>query len=82
MVICTYSVHITMANFFPIIQHENLSLNCSSGTFYVREEVHIQFRSLIYFPNSTMFSFLTCPFPRKMFRGYIVAMRQCNHGTI
>ena len=37
MVICTYSVHITMVNFSPIFQVKNSSLKWSSGSFHVRE---------------------------------------------
>ena len=39
MVICPYSVHITMANFSPIFRHENSSLKCSDASFYVKKDI-------------------------------------------
>ena len=39
MVICPYSVHITMANFSPIFRHENSSLKCSDASFYVKNDI-------------------------------------------
>ena len=39
MVICTYSVHITMANFSPIFQGQNESVNFSGGSFHVGKDI-------------------------------------------
>ena len=39
MVICPYSAHITMANYSPIIRHENSSLKCSDASFYVKKDI-------------------------------------------
>ena len=39
MVICTYSVHITMANFSRIFQGLKESLNFSSGSFHVSKDI-------------------------------------------
>ena len=39
MVICTYSVHITMANFSLIIQGQNESVNFSDGSFHVGKDI-------------------------------------------
>ena len=39
MVICPYSVHITIANFSPIFRQENSSLKCSDASFYVKNDI-------------------------------------------
>ena len=39
MVICTYSVHINMANFSPIFQGQNESVNFSGGSFHVGKDI-------------------------------------------
>ena len=39
MVICTYSVHMTMANFSPIFQGQNESVNFSGGSFRVEKDI-------------------------------------------
>ena len=39
LVICTYSVHITMANFSPIFQGQNESVNFSGGSFHVKKDI-------------------------------------------
>ena len=39
MVICTYSVHITMANFSLIFQGQNESVNFSGGSFHVGKDI-------------------------------------------
>ena len=74
MVICPYSVHITMANFSPIFRNQISSPKCSIGLFHVKEDIKLWFRAFI------------CPkvqyFSAKMYRGYIVAIRQCNHRRI
>ena len=74
MVICTYSVHITMANFSPIFRHENSSLKCSDASFYVQKDIQCQFRP---FTCSKVQYFFA-----RMYRGYIVAMRHSNHRRI
>ena len=39
MVICTYSVHITMANFSLIFHGQNESVNFSGGSFHVGKNI-------------------------------------------
>ena len=74
MVICTYSVHITMANFSSIFQGQNQSLNFSGGLFHVRKDI----QCLLQVSTSLKVQYFT----PKMFGGYIVLQRACNSGEI
>ena len=74
MVICPYSVHITMANFSRIFRHENSSLKCSDASFYVKKDIQCWFWPFIC-SKVEYFLFI-------MYRGYIVAMRHSNHRRI
>ena len=74
MVICPYSVHITMANFSPIFQGQNYALNFSGGLFHVRKDI----QSLLQVSTSLKVQYFT----PKMFGGYIVLQRACNNGEI
>ena len=73
MVICTYSVHITMGNILPNFETKN-----DLGTAQLLQNM---LRNYLKHWVKPAKCFIEQYFTLNLFRGYIVAMRQSNHRT-